>query len=350
MKKKLRFLPATLCLLILLAGSALYLYSRTQAREERRHLYMMDTLIEIVFYGPNAPGAADALETKLKRWEENTSLYCPQGDIGRLNAKAGDGEPVALSEEVFSLLQNLSAWSLKSESCFDPTIAPLTLLWNVRGENPQVPSARAVAEALSLVDVGDLQLDPTACSAKLMRPGQAVDLGGAAKGAASALAFETMEDCRVANGYVSFGGNLAVRGKRPDGKDFRFGVRDPWGSESAFFATLSLEGKTMATTGDYIRYFEENGVRYSHLLDPRTGYPAKGELCSVSVVAKDGALADFLSTALFIAGKDAVLARMQEADFQLIAVDREKNVYVSAGLQENLQPNPDSPDFNFHFL
>lgn len=311
---------------------------------------MMDTLIEVVFYGPNGPKAADELEARLQLWEQNTSMYQPSGDIGRLNSKAGDGEAVFISEDVLGLLAKAKEWSLQSEGSFDLTIAPLALLWNVRGESPQVPSTQAVAKARALVDAGDLWLDMDHFQAKLMRPGQAVDLGAIAKGAASAIAFETMDKWNIRSGYVSFGGNLAVRGRHPNGRDFVFGVRDPWGTNSAFFATVSISGQTMATTGDYIRYFEEDGVRYSHILDPRTGYPVQNDLRSVSIIASDGALADFLSTALFVAGKDKALSLLEKAEFQGIVVDREKNVYASAGLEGNLLPNPACTEFHFQFL
>ena len=349
MKKPSRRAGRILCILFLLAGSAAYLYHYAQNWVERRHLYLMDTLIEVVFYGPHGGKAADVLETRLKEWEENTSLYRPDGDIGRLNAGAGEGQPVSLHPEVFELLAQAKELSLKSEGLFDPTIAPLTLLWNVGGEDAHLPDRQAIESARALVDVKDLVLNAQDSSARLSRPGQAVDLGGIAKGAASRIVFSVMEEYGVKNGYVSLGGNLVVRGRHPQGRDFLFGVRDPWGEESDCFASISLSGQTMATAGDYIRYFEEDGKRYAHIIDPRTGYPAESDLSSVSVISSDGAFADLLSTTLFIAGKQAVFSQLEGTEYLIIAVDREKNVYASAALQGRLQPNPEQPEFVFHF-
>lgn len=349
LKRPGRRVVGALGILLLLAGSAAYLYSEAQNQLERRHLYLMDTLIEVAFYGPHGGKATDALEVRLKEWEENTSLYRLDGDIGRLNASAGEPQSVSLHPEVFGLLVQAKELSLKSEGLFDPTIAPLTLLWNVGGQEAHLPNGQAVESACALVDVHDLVLDGQGSSARLLRRGQAVDLGGIAKGAASRIVYSVMEEYGVKNGYVSLGGNLVVQGRHPRGRDFLFGVRSPWGGEADSFASVSLSGQTMATAGDYIRYFEEDGKHYAHIIDPRTGYPAQSDLCSVSVIASDGAFADFLSTTLFIAGKEAVLSQLGEPSFLLIAVDREKNVYASAGLQGRLQPNPGQLGFTFHF-
>jgi thiamine biosynthesis lipoprotein len=345
-----RGLLVALSLLALTVLSVWYFYQRVQNQAERRYLYGMDTLIEIVLYGPHGAEAVDRMEARLREWEANTSMYQASGDVGRLNHNAGEEEPVSLGEDVFYLLERTKELSLASEGIFDPTIAPLTLLWNVRDPDAHVPSAEEIGAARALVDVTDLWLDPATFSAKLMRPGQAVDLGGIAKGAASVIAFEVMEEYGIQNGYVSLGGNLAVKGRHPDGSDFVFGIRNPWGEEAEFFATLSIPGRTMATAGDYIRYFEEGDTRYAHLLDPRTGYPAESELTSVSVISADGAFADFLSTTLFIAGKEKALSLLNEEAFEVVAVDREKNVYASASLEGKLLPNPDEPDFQFYFL
>ena len=123
-------------------------------------------------------------------------------------------------------------------------------------------------------------------------------------------------------------------------KSYRFGIRDPQGTEAEYFATVSLNGKTMATTGTYERWFEQDGKRYHHILDPRTGYPAESDLISVSVISENGLLADCLSTTLFLEGKQAALSKMQEEEYQLVIVDKEGTVFYSPSLEQSLEPNP----------
>ena len=150
------------------------------------------------------------------------------------------------------------------------------------------------------------------------------------------------QEYEIKTGYVSVGGNLIVLGKDPQGEDFRFAIRDPQGEASEYIATLSLTGSTMATTGAYERWFEQDGKRYHHIIDPRTGYPAESDLLSVSVISEDGMLADCMSTALFIEGKQAALQRMQEEAYQLVIVDTDGNIYYSPSLEGNIQPNTDN--------
>ncbi|TCL44666.1 FAD:protein FMN transferase [Harryflintia acetispora] len=321
-----------------------------RGRSYQTTAFLMDTFVSIKFYGDRAQEAAEALVTHLQQYEENISLYREQSPIARLNAAAGK-EPVEMDEETFGLLQRAKEYSLLSQHTFDITVAPLSLLWGVTSQHPRVPGREEIESALPLIDAGDLVLDGQAKTAMLRREGQAVDLGGIAKGAACELVFSVMDEYGIENGYASLGGNMAVRGRYPDsGKDFLFGIRDPRGEGSEYIATLPLRGLTMATTGDYERYFERDGVRYHHVLDPRTGYPARGGLISVSVVSEDGALADFLSTALFVAGKEETLRQMDSEDYSVIAVDEALNVYVSERLYGSLTPNSGKDQYQFHYI
>ena len=139
-----------------------------------------------------------------------------------------------------------------------------------------------------------------------------------------------------------------VIGQKPDGKQFTFGLRDPRGSANEYIATISLPDSTMATSGDYERFFEQDGIRYHHILDPDTGYPSNGGLMSVSVVTPDGALADFLSTTLFILGRDAALEQLNNIPgCGLILVDTDKNVYLSDSLKEWFTPADSTGSYQF---
>lgn len=332
----------------LVIGASVFSWQR--CRSYQTTAFLMDTFVTIKFYGGRAQEAAEALITRLQQYEENISLYREQSPVARLNAAAGK-EPVSVDEETFRLLQRAKEYSLLSGHTFDVTIAPLSLLWGVTSEHPRVPDKEEIESALPLVDANDLLLDGQAKTAMLRLEGQAVDLGGIAKGAACELVFSVMDEYGIENGYASLGGNMAVRGRYPDsGKDFLFGVRDPRGAGNEYIATLPLRGLTMATTGDYERYFEQDGVRYHHVLDPRTGYPARGGLISVSVISEDGALADFLSTALFVAGKKETLRQMDSGDYSVIAVDEALNVYVSQALRGTLTQNGEKEQYQFHYI
>ena len=308
--------------------------------------FIMDTIIEQKLYGEQAEEAVAEISARLQDFEDAFSMHLDSSEICKLNEAAG-GEPVALSEQVYDLLKRSKELSQQSLGAFDVTIAPLSTLWNITGENPTVPGENKIKTAMSLVDVEKLILDDENQTALLLEKGQAVDLGGIAKGAACDIVREVAAEYDITCGYVSIGGNMVVLEEKSLGRDLRFGVRDPEGDSSQSICAVELYGKTMATTGGYERCFEENGVRYHHVLDPNTGWPADSDLLSVTVISEDGTLADYLSTTLFVLGKETVLSCLDREDFQLIAVGEDHTIYCSASLEGELLPTGNNESYTF---
>lgn len=294
--------------------------------------FLMDTVYEYKFYGEHAQAAGDAAMKALTDLEARVSLYVEDSEISRLNEAAGKNF-VTLSPDTFALLSKCVSYGRESGGVFDVTVAPLAKLWNITGENPKIPSAEAIEKDRALVGYEDILLDEAHSAAMLRREGQAVDLGGIAKGYACDVVRKAVLETGVTSGYSSIGGNLMVVGRKPDGEDFRFGVRNPRGEANEYLAVVTLPDSTMATSGDYERYFERDGVRYHHILDPATGWPGKTDLISVSVVSPDGAYADFMSTYLFLKGKAFGLENLNAFDCGLILIDKDRNVYVSDSLR-----------------
>ncbi len=307
--------------------------------------FVMDTFVEQKLYGENAKAAVNEISRRLRDYEQRFSMHLDSSEISKLNAAAGKG-PVELSADVYELLRRSRDLSLASEGAFDVTIAPLTKSWGVTSDSPSVPTEQEIAEAKALVNAEELLLHEDG-SAELLREGQAVDLGAIAKGAACDIVREVAAEYNIQRGYVSIGGNIVALEQKPLGSDFWFGIRDPNGDAAASICAVQLYGKTMATTGGYERYFEEDGVRYHHVLDPQTGWPADSDLLSVTVISEDGALADYLSTSLFVLGKETVLSCLDRADFQLIAVGEDRTVYCSESLEGKLQRPGNTAVYDF---
>lgn len=308
--------------------------------------FAMDTVIEQKWYGEHGQETYDETEALLTALENQISLYKAGSEIDRINQNAGVSA-VKVSEETFAMLKKAKELSLSSEGVFQLTIAPLSTLWGITGSSPKLPSGEEIEAAMALVGDEHIILDEAEQTVMLANKGMAIDMGAVAKGAACDLIRAIALENGVTDGYVSLGGNMMIIGGRPDKTNFVFGVRDPRGESNEYFATVELPELTMATTGDYERYFEQDGKRYHHILDPRTGYPADSDLISVSVISKDGALADFLSTTLFIYGKETVLQNLDRPEFDVIAVDKEKNVYVSNGIKDKVKPNKLKPEYTF---
>lgn len=312
--------------------------------------YAMNTVIEQKWYGESADTVYTGMETKIREIESALSLHLSQSEIAAINENAGV-QPVEVSQRTFDLLQRAKELSEQSDGAFDITIAPVVELWGITSDHPHVPTDEELAQAMALMGLEDLVLDEEACTAYLTRPGMAIDLGGIAKGWTADRLREYARELGAERGYVSLGGNLMIIGERPDGDPFKFGLRDPQGDASTYLGTVTLEdGCTMATTGGYERYFEEDGIRYHHVLDPRTGYPADSDLLSVAVISKDGTLADYLSTTLFVQGLEAAKAAAGSEDYALVMVDQENNVWISGSLRGNFEPHETDADYTYIYI
>lgn len=312
--------------------------------------YAMNTVIEQKWYGESADTVYTGMETKIREIESVLSLHLSQSEIASINENAGV-QPVEVSQRTFDLLQRAKELSEQSDGAFDITIAPVVELWGITSDHPHVPTDEELAQAMALMGLEDLVLDEEACTAYLTRPGMAIDLGGIAKGWTADQLREYARELGAERGYVSLGGNLMIIGERPDGDPFKFGLRDPQGDASTYLGTVTLEdGYTMATTGGYERYFEEDGIRYHHVLDPRTGYPADSDLLSVAVISKDGTLADYLSTTLFVQGLEAAKAAAGSEDYALVMVDQENNVWISGSLRGNFEPHETDADYTYIYI
>lgn len=293
----------------------------------------MDTLVTQIAHGDAAPSALESAQAELFRIERLLNFYSDDSDIGRLNRAAGSGY-VALSPEAFALLTQARALAEATGGAFDPTVGPLVRAWRAARDNGSVPSGEELARAARLVDYRDIQTDAACRSAGLRRPGQAIDLGGIAKGYVADCIAATYRGAGVTSGLINAGGDIATVGNRPDGRPWRIGLQHPRKERGRWFAIIQSSGQAVATSGDYERYHEVQGVRYHHLIDARTGYPAKSGLISVTVVAERATDADAWATAVFVLGRDAgieLIRRIGSAEAVLVAENG--SVYISRSLR-----------------
>lgn len=296
--------------------------------------YAMSTVITQAVYGKNAKEAMAQVNAALREYEDRLSLFRDTSEIAKINA--GAGNPVAVSEETYALLSRALALSAQSDRAFDLTIAPLTMLWGVTGENPKVPPQSEIDALLPLVDDAAVKLDPAQKTVQLAA-GQALDLGGIAKGNACTAAQKIYEEQGIASAVLNIGGNVYVKGTKPDGSLYRVGFRDPNGDDSSYIASLAMKDQVLAVSGGYERYFIENGKKYCHILSGETGWPVESDIVSVGIVTPDGTLADFLSTTLYVWGEQKSLAwAAKQDDVQILLLDNKGTLYASKALEGSL--------------
>lgn len=314
-----------ICLFVLIL---LFCTGCGQQREYETDFFAMDTYMTIRAYGKQVEKAATraeqsvfALENLISRTRENT-------DIARLNAAAG--EEVEVSSETFELLRR--AKELSVPGVFDPTIAAISDLWGINTDAAHVPSQSEIDTALSTVSADNLVLSENH-RVQLLN-GARIDLGGVGKGMAADRCAEILRGNGVTSAMIFLGGNVYALGEKPDGDAWTIGIADPDGNTS-YIATLAVRDTSVVTTGDYERYFIQDGVRYHHVFDPATGAPARSGLRSVTVVNGSSTLADARSTTLFVLGLERGLQYCAENDLQAIFITEDRKIHVTEGLRDS---------------
>ena len=295
-----------LCLILALCLALAGCGRRPDGTPHRRTVFAMDTVMNLTAYGENGDAALDAAETEIKRLDALLARGTEGSAVYTLNH---DGTVV--DAEVAALLQTCGSISLATGGAFDPTVAELLALWGFgsgAGEH-RVPTQAEIDS--SLAHVGEKHLHIDGAQVILDLPAQ-LDLGGVAKGYAGERLFARMKESGVTSAVLDLGGDVALWGGKLDGP-WRVAIKDP-ADEGAFLGVLETDGdRFIMTSGVYERYFEENGVRYHHILDPKTGYPADSDLVSATVICSDGVWADALATACCVLGAEGALALRERA-------------------------------------
>lgn len=328
------FIGGLLVAALMLAGCG----AQTSAEEssQSREVYAMDTVMTLEAYGQNADAALDEAVAEIERLDALWSIASSDGEIAQLNAE----KQITASADTLALLTRAKEISAATDGLFSTTIAPLMEAWGFTSGDYRVPDEAELSALLARVDDEEIAI---ADSTVTIPADAKVDLGGIAKGFTSARVMEIFRENSVENGILSLGGNVQALGTKPDGSLWRVGLQDP-ADERALFATLELADKAVITSGAYERNFEQDGIVYHHIIDPRTGYPAESGLSSVTIVSDDGTLADGLSTALFIMGKEAAVEfwRSHRDDFDMVLLADDGAVTVSAGIADALTLSDDS--------
>jgi thiamine biosynthesis lipoprotein len=264
------------------------------------------------------------------------STWIETSELSRVNQAAGL-EPVGVSAETFDLLRRALEAAEYTEGGFNIAIGPAVQLWNIP-EAPRVPSAMEVEIAAQSVDYRRIHLDQTRRTVFLEKPGMRIDIGGIGKGLAAEKAAAVMRAIGATGGLVAVAGDFRVFGRRADGTAWPIGIQHPRES-GKILATLDATDEAISTSGDYERYFMKDGVRYHHILDPKTLQPAR--LCqSVTIIAQDATTADALATGVFVMGPVRGFALVERLGLGGVIVDAQGMVIVSSRLRDRVKLAP----------
>ena len=324
------------CIILLAAILAcMLLYPQSSSGYESTS-WAMGSYVQQTLYGTGAEEAASETASAVTELENLISWRVADSDMEKLNTAAGT-EWLELDARTIRVLEEALFVAQASGGAYDPTILPVSALWNFDAEEPTLPEDSQIQELLPSIGYEFLRINTQDNTASLRNHGNGVDLGGVGKGAACDTALEIYEDAGLTGGVVAVGGSIGLYGSKPDGAPWRVAVRDPEGESTDGLGVLNLEACCVSTSGSYEKTFTQDGVTYHHLLDPKTGYPAETGLLSVTVVHENGAVSDALATACFVLGLEDSLPVLKEMGaVGAVFVDENHHVTVAGELDFEL--------------
>ena len=300
--------------------------------------FYFDTVIQITLYDTEDASVLDGCFALAEKYENLFSATKEGSDVWNINH--GNGEPVTVSEETVSLLVTAVDYANTTERRIDPTIRPVSGLWNFGSEGQaQVPKDAAIKEALSHVSCDTIRFSVDSSNENgelgyntvtLQDPEAAIDLGFIAKGYIADQMKEYLLSQGARSACISLGGNVITIGEKPDGSPFRIGIQEPFAPEGTTLDTVEVRDASVVTSGIYERYFYEGDTLYHHVLDTSTGYPVENELAGVTILCESSTKADALSTACLCMGLEKGRQFLDNyPDVEYLLITRDGTVYYS---------------------
>jgi FAD:protein FMN transferase len=283
--------------------------------------------------------AIDAVLDSMRFIDETMSVYKPTSEVSQVNAKAADG-PMRISKELFDLLTTAKEYSVITDGAFDITYASVGYMYDFR--NHVRPDEAQIAKALPAINYRHVLLDPKNQTVQFSQPGVRIDLGGIAKGYSVDRAINVLKSMGITRAYVGAGGDSRIIGDR-FGKPWIVGIRDPRKGPNSVIARIPLVDAAISTSGDYERFFEENGVRYHHIIDPHTGHSAS-KVRSATVIGPYATRTDGLSKTAFVLGPEKALEiydRLDDIDAIIVKLDG--TIVYSKGMSHAKPAAPADP-------
>lgn len=315
-------------LLFMLSASGCSGLDNSASTPAHRQIFAMDTIMDLTIYGSNKDEVLDMAEAEINDIDEQLDRSNPSSEIYKINTD----KTATVTEDTAKLITTAQNISQASDGAFDITIAPIMDLWGFYGQDYHLPSQASIDETLKKVNYNNVSVAENTVS---IDAEATIDLGGIAKGYTSDKLSELFKENGITSALVSLGGNVQATGCKPNGEKWRVAVQDPDNNDD-YLGILSLDDMAAVTSGGYQRYFEENGVRYHHIIDPKTGYPSDSGVKSVTIVSPSGTQADGLSTTLFVLGleKSTELWKNGAYSFGFIMETEDDTLYVTENISD----------------
>lgn len=279
----------------------------------------------------------------LEKLEGKISVRLTDSEISKCNANYAVDDVFPISSDILEYLRQEIQISEETKGAYSPCIRPLADLWGIEDGSTRIPDEDVIKKTLEAVNAENMEIVDNGVI--LHAENMSIDFGASGKGIACDEAAKVLMDSDIQGAVISIGGSILVYGDKGDGRKWHVGVQDPRAPEGEVLGIIEVEGgKVVSTSGDYEKYFEQDGKRYHHILDPATGYPADSSLISVTIISDSGFLSDALSTACFVMGLEDGMAYAEEKGAEAVFITAGKEVYVTSGIKEQFQLRVDGYD------
>lgn len=317
----------------------------SQPTEKKESFFAMDTYITFTAYGENAESVLSQAREKIAELEQLWSVTDEHSEVYAVNH--ADGQPVTVRSETTEILSFTLDMASRTGGALEPTIYPVLQAWGFTTGKNRIPSEQELAELLNKVGYSKVMQNGNTVQ---LPNGMMLDLGAVGKGYAGDIIVELMRENGIRSALLDIGGNIQAIGAKPDGGDWRLGIRDPFGEGNV--GVLRIRDMAVVTSGSYERYFiGEDGKQYGHIIDPSTGYPAESGLASVAVIAKEGKLCDALSTSLFVMGLDkATEYWRQNGGFDMLLITENGEIYLTEGISDSFSIDSYHSNMKVHMI
>lgn len=299
----------------------------------KRKLSMLGSPLEMTVVAKDTVEGNEFIDlaiAEVKRVEYLISDWIPTTQISQVNQNAGI-KAVKVDKEVYELVERAIKVSQITSGAFDISYASMDKIWKFDGSMKVMPTEEAIKKSVSKIGYKNIILDPKEQTIFLKNVGMKLGLGGIGQGYIADKVKVLLFSKGCTSGIVNVSGDINAWGKQPDGKPWTVGIVNPL-NKNKIFATFPLENNAVETSGSYEKYVVFNGIRYSHIIDPRTGYPAQG-VVSVSVFAKQTEIADALATGIFVLGVDVGIDLVNQLKgIECIIVDDKGKIHSSKGI------------------
>lgn len=296
----------------------------------------MGSAFEITVVGDDANQAnkhIDAAVAEIKRIENLISSWDKDSETSAVNRNAGL-KAIRVKKELFQLIERAKGISKLTDGAFDISYAAVDRIWKFDGSMKQIPAHKDIKLSVATVGAKHIELDAKNNAVFLKKKGMKIGFGAIGKGYAADKTKTLLQERGVTAGIINASGDMNAWGAKPNGDPWRVAISNPM-NKNKVFALMPLQNRAVVTSGDYEKYVRFNGVRYAHIIDPRTGYPATG-LISVTVFAPKAELADALATAVFVMGKEAGIDRINQLpDVDCILIDENGKISTSKNIELN---------------